>query len=249
MKVIALGTSGTYPRYGRACSGYLFESDPTFVQVDLGTGALANMFRHLDPFALSAVILTHMHADHMLDIYPLRYYLLYNEREAKRPLAVFMPPGGRDVLDRCAPENRETPFFDGVFAFEELDEGRAVTIGSLRFVFRRTNHVVPTFALVCEFEGRKVGYTSDTSRDSTLADFFRGCDALICEAAYQGKEGKQGLHLSAFEAGELAAAAGVERLYLTHIWPELDPNRSRTEAADAFSGHIELLREHDIIEI
>lgn len=249
MKVIALGTSGTYARYGRACSGYLIENDPTFVQVDLGTGVLANMFRHLDPFALTAIVLSHLHADHSLDIYPLRYYLQYNESEGKHPIPLYVPPGGRDALERCKPENREDPFLDGVFVISEVDEGVELAPGTLRFRFLRTNHVVPTLALVCEAEGKRVGYTADTSKDERLASFFAGCDVLICEAAYQGREGIGGLHLTAYEAGELGAAAGVGRLYITHIWPELDPSRSVAEASDAFGGPVEVLREHDIIEV
>lgn len=247
MNIVALGTSGTYPRYGQACSGYLFENDPTFVQVDLGTGSLANLFRHIDPAKLNGIILTHMHADHTLDIYPLRYYLQYNHRENNLKIPVYLPEGGDELLHAFNPGRDEGRFLESVFEFRTIDE--SICIGSLRFYFQKTNHVVPTYALVCEHEGRRVGYTSDTSYDEELADFFKGCEVLICEAAYQGEEGKPGLHMTAYEAGRFAAQAGVKRLYLTHIWPEFDPHVSLEQARKSFGGEVHILKEHMIVEV
>lgn len=248
MNIIALGTSGTYPRYGRACSGYLFADDPTFVQVDLGTGVLSNLFRYLDPQNLSAIILTHLHADHVLDIYPLRYYLQYNHRENNEKIKVYAPQGATEILHGFNPAKEERLFLEGVFEFRPIEE--KLIIGSLAFRFRKAKHVIPTYSLVCETEdGKKIGYTSDTSYSDDLVEFFKESDVLICEAAYQGKQGIENLHMSAYEAGLFAAKAGVKRLYLTHIWPELDPTVSKKEAENGFGSEVLILREHMVIEV
>lgn len=248
MNVIALGTAGTYPRFGRACSGYLFADDPTFVQVDLGTGTLANLFRYLAPEKLTAIVITHLHADHVLDIYPLRYYLQYNHREVSDSIKVYAPQNASAVLHGFNPGKENNEFLTSVFEFKTIEE--KLTIGSLSFSFKKTKHVVPTYAVLCEnCEGKKVGYTSDTSYSEELVEFFKNCDVLICEAAYQGKEGIENLHMSAYEAGLFASEADVKKLYLTHIWPELDPSVSKKEAEDGFGSEVIILKEHMVIEV
>lgn len=247
MKAVALGTSGTYPRYGRACSGFLIEEDPTFVLVDVGTGVCSNLFRHLDPFSLTAILITHIHADHVLDIYPMKYYLKYNDRGMEKRIPVYIPEGGEEILMSFKWGNEVGGYLKEVFDFHDI--GGNLTIGRLRFSFKQTKHMIPTYALVCESDGKRVGYTSDTSWDDDLVEFFKGCEVLISEAAYQGEEGKENLHMTAIEAGRLASLTGVGRLYLTHIWPELDPNKSLEEAKKEFSGPVEILKEHLIIEV
>lgn len=254
MNVIALGTSGTYPRFMKACSGFLFADDPTFVLVDIGPGVLGNLFRYLDPFSLSAIVLTHLHADHVLDIYPLRYYLQYNGSKVERKIPVYAEDRAPDVLHGFSPGADSSNFLEQVFEFRSIvDDGKEMgsrIIGSLNFSFMKTKHIIPTYAVRCETpEGKVIGYTSDTSYDDRLVEFFKNCDVLICEAAYQGDKGKDYLHMSAKEAGLFARQAAAKRLYLTHIWPELDPAISKREAEEAFGRSVCILRDHMIIEI
>jgi ribonuclease BN (tRNA processing enzyme) len=255
LNIIALGTSGTYPRYGRACSGFLFADDPTFVLVDIGTGVLSNLFRYIDPSRLSAIIVTHLHPDHVLDLYPLRYYLQYSSNR-QRKIPVYANSKASDVLHDFNPDDNNGEFLKTVFDFFEVEKidsrdcKGCLTIGSLRFYFAPTKHLIKTYAVLCDTpEGKRIGYTSDTSYDENLIEFFKGCDILISEAAYQGKVGKENLHMTAFEAGKLARECGVKRLYLTHIWPELDPKISKAEAEKAFGSEVVILKEHMVIEI
>jgi ribonuclease BN (tRNA processing enzyme) len=241
VEVVALGTSGSYARFGQACSGYLFRSGGTNVLVDLGSGVLANLFRYVDPFRLDALVLTHLHADHVADLYPLRLYLRYNPGPRTAPLPVHAPAGALEALESVGPWS-EPGELSEVFRFHDLPA--PFEIGGMSFEFAPTRHVVPTFALVCRGAGRRIGFTADTSWDDSLPAFFQGCDVLLSEATYQG-EGIDRIHMCAREAGRLAARAAVGRLWLTHLWPELDPAQSLAEAAREYPGSIALLQVHD----
>ena len=97
MELIVLGASAAYPRPGGACSGYLVRDSNTNLLVDCGTGILSNLFRWVDPAYLDAIVITHLHTDHFLDIYPLRYYLQYEKRLVS-PIPVFVPSGGEQHI-------------------------------------------------------------------------------------------------------------------------------------------------------
>ncbi|MBN2622032.1 MAG: MBL fold metallo-hydrolase, partial [Acidimicrobiales bacterium] len=77
LTVTVLGSSGTYAGPGEACSGYLVRSPGATVVVDLGSGTLANLQHHVELGAVDAVVLTHEHPDHWLDLPLLRNALRY----------------------------------------------------------------------------------------------------------------------------------------------------------------------------
>lgn len=244
MEVVALGTSGSFARFGQACSGYLFRAGGHAVLVDLGSGVLANLFRYRHPVDLDAIVLTHLHADHVADLYPLRLVLRYGERKRSNPLPVHAPPGACDALEAFRPW-AEPGDLSEVFSFHDLPE--PLVVGPMSFHFVPTRHIVPTFGLVCRSEGRTLGLTSDTSWDPDLPGRFAGCDVLLADATYLGGQGIDCVHMSAAEAGRLGAQAGAGRLVLTHLWPEVDPDRALTEASQAFDGPVSVLSAHDVV--
>lgn len=244
MEVVALGTSGTFARFGQACSGYLFRAGGRAVLVDLGSGVLANLYRYLHPSDLDAIVLTHLHADHVADLYPLRLVLRYGERRRPTPLPVHAPSGSCDALETFRPW-AEPGDLSEVFSFHDLPD--PLVVGPMSFSFVSTRHMVPTFGLVCRSEGRALGLTSDTSWDPELPKRFAGCDVLLVDASYLGGQGIDLVHMSALEAGRLGAQAGAGRLVLTHLWPEVDPDAAVAEAAQAFDGPISVLWAHDVV--
>ena len=105
MKLTILGNNGPYPAPGGACSGYLLSSDSgnTNVLLDCGTGVLSNLSRHLPWESLSAVILSHLHYDHMSDLLPMQYALQFHPRSAPLPvIAPETPSEVRRLLDAPA---------------------------------------------------------------------------------------------------------------------------------------------------
>ena len=78
MELTVLGCSGSYgaPR-GDACSGYLVQAGGRNIWCDCGNGSFVNLQRRIDPRDLDAVVITHSHPDHCVDIYGLHVALAY----------------------------------------------------------------------------------------------------------------------------------------------------------------------------
>jgi ribonuclease BN (tRNA processing enzyme) len=103
------------------------------------------------------------------------------------------------------------------------------------------NHPVETFGFRIEHAGRVITYSADTGPASSLVELAAGADVLLCEASFPDQPGLPAdLHLTAGQAGEHAARAGVGRLVLTHLVPWNDPGQSLAQAEARFAGPLEL---------
>lgn len=247
MRVTALGVCATYPKAGGACTGWLLQEGATQLLVDCGTGVLASLQRHLPFYQVSDVIITHFHADHFLDLVPLRYALKYGPYAAKGPPPrLLLPPGGETTLTTLASlfENPET-FFSEAFGIQEYDPGSKLVLGDLQVSFAPADHYIPTYA-VAVADTHRVVFSADSGPSEGLVRLAQGADLFICEATWlKPEESHMGVrgHMTAWEAGELAHKAGVKRLLLTHILPHLDAEESLRQAAKAFGGPVELAQE------
>jgi ribonuclease BN (tRNA processing enzyme) len=141
-------------------------------------------------------------------------------------------------------EERAQTFFEDVFSIAEYEPSGLLQIGPFRIRFHPTRHYIPCWACRIEVDGRALVYLADTGPSDDLAQFAASADVLICEATFSGDppEGQSGMrgHLSAREAGALAAAAGVERLLLTHYWARLGADALQREAEDTFGRAAQL---------
>ncbi len=249
MELVVLGASAAYPLYGKACSGYLLRDGKTNILIDCGTGVLSNLFRWVDPVCLDAIVITHLHTDHFLDIYPLRYYLQY-ERRIASPLLVLAPPNGEEhILKLVSEENRS--LFVQIFRFVLMDEMAGIDIGSLKLSFFMVPHFKETFAVTVT-DGKKVTFSSDCGIECkpVLKEATFGADLLVCEATLQERTDflEKG-HLTAGQAGEIAAEAQVKKLMLTHIWSSLSPEVSKDQAEKVFGGEVIIAKENEELEI
>lgn len=80
MRLRVLGCSGTYPTPRSPSSGYVIDDPTASVWIDCGTGTFAALQRVLDYTGIDALVLSHVHSDHCLDIFPLYYALRFNPR-------------------------------------------------------------------------------------------------------------------------------------------------------------------------
>jgi ribonuclease BN (tRNA processing enzyme) len=249
MELIVLGASAAYPRFGKACSGYLIREGKINILIDCGTGVLSNLFQWTDPVCLNAIVITHLHTDHFLDIYPLRYYLQY-DRKTDSPLLVLAPPSAEEhILKLVSGESREQ--FTNIFRFMPIDQMSRTNIGPLSLNFFMVPHFAETFGVGVANEKRIV-FSSDCGFESksVLKKVAFGADLLVCEATLQEKiVSLEKGHLTAEQAGEIAAEAKVEKLMLTHIWSSLNPEVSKNLAEKVFGGEVILATENQKLEI
>ncbi len=243
MRVTALGTSAAYPGAGNACTGWLVQQGDTNLLLDCGTGILANLQRAISLPQLTAVVITHMHADHFIDLIPLRYAFKYGVNPSHNRPRIFLPPGGLPILESIGSPLEaidQDTFFRSVFDVSEYDPSGVLSIGAFTVSFAPGTHYVPSWAIAVQGTKRIV-YTGDTAPNRAVAELAAGADILITEATYESiaeENGQLRGHLTAAEAGLLAAEANPSRVLITHIWPHRDPATMLAHAQKAFRGEI-----------
>lgn len=235
LTVTVLGCSGTYAGVGNACSGYLVRSHHTTVWLDCGPGTLANVQRHIGLDQIDAVVLSHIHPDHWLELPVLRNALKYRWGVEGTP--VFGTAEARGLAETVV-GSELAPTFD----WSVITDGSRFGVGDLAFTCSQTDHPVETLALRIDRAGASLAYSADTGPGWSLADLSAAgpVDLLLCEATLSPEEEGEVQHLSGAQAGVLAGDAGVGRLVLTHLLPGTDPALRRREAEAAFDGLVEV---------
>jgi ribonuclease BN (tRNA processing enzyme) len=245
MHLTVLGGSAASPNTGMGCAGLLVQTDRTRLVLDLGPGTLQELRRHTDFRTLGAVIVSHMHVDHVLDLLALRHALAYNPLPAPAPVPIWLPPGGAELLaqatapfDACDEPGR----FAATVNVAEYDPARSLTISDVVVTFAAATHYIPAWAIrVQPAAGPALGYTGDTGPTAALAQFFAGVHVLVAEATLLEvgvRSPDERGSLTGAEAGQLAVAAGAKVLVLTHMWEERGFAAYRAQAAAVFPGQI-----------
>lgn len=246
-----LGGSAASVGTGQGCSGYLVSTDTTNIVLDLGPGTLQELRKHVDFRTLDAIVLSHLHVDHMLDIVALRFSLAYNPIKPEVRMPIWLPPGGLEFFAQLgavlATDQEPDAFFSSVFELDEFDPEGHLQIGDFIVSFTPTVHFVPCWAIRVHPMGESgdLVYTADTGPAADLHEFASSARIVLAEATTPIDQrdflppGDRG-HLVAREAAGLASRAGATILTLTHIFEENDPSASLDEAKRIFEGEIVL---------
>jgi ribonuclease BN (tRNA processing enzyme) len=248
VRLTVVGCAGSFPGPDSAASCYLVETEDGSgrtwrILLDLGSGALGPLQRWVDPRGIDAVLLSHLHPDHCLDLCGM--YVLLRHHPAGSPpgkLPVFGPTRTLERLVRAYGLPDEAGITD-VLDVREWDDGQPVRIGPLSITPRRVVHPVEAYGLRVEAAGAVLAYTGDTDTCPALALLARHADLLLAEASFQeGREQVRGLHLTGRRAGEAAAEAGARQLVLTHLPAWTDPDVVLAEARSVYPGPVGVAR-------
>ena len=258
IRITVLGGAAACPNPAQGCSAYLVEAGDQRLLLDCGPDTLAPLQEYAAIDEVSAVIISHLHADHTLDLIPLRYGLKYMPGLTRRSVPLWLPPGGKTFLTRLAAAlasggEPAEGFFEEVFEVAEYAPDQPLQLGTVRVQFHPTRHFIPCWACRIESAGRVIVYLADTGPLPELVHFAERADLVICEGTYLEEPGsipaEHRGHLTAREAGALAAAAGAARLLLTHFWATLGVDALRQEAEDGFGQPVDVATPGLVIEI
>ena len=258
MRITVLGKSPSWQDAGGACSGYLVEDGETTLLLDCGNGVFAKLRERIDYTDVDAILISHLHADHILDLVPYSYALTYAPRQQPVPVGgypgtdnparprLIAPSGAIDTFHQLVGSWGNEDLIDIAFAVEEYDPAETVEVGTLRARFKEVPHFTTTYAIdfrSTNGDGRFT-YSADCRPGDELIEIARDTNLLLVEATLPRPErdGDRG-HMTPAEAGDHARRAGAKRVVLTHISDELDADWARDEGSEAFGAPVEVARE------
>jgi ribonuclease BN (tRNA processing enzyme) len=223
-----LGSCGAWPEPGRACAGFLIEYDGFRVVLDLGYAALPRLLEHCPRGEVDAVVVTHQHPDHCVDVSGLARVRYYEVPDAP-PIPLHCTPGTVDVLRALEPSP------DPATVFDVHDLASTTRIGPFEVLTVELPHYKMNLGVRLSASGVSVAYTGDTGPSPDLRLLAEGTDVFISDATYQGQSNDSYL-MSAADAAR--GARGARRLVLTHFWPGSDRSVSVREAQAEFDGEV-----------
>ncbi|GAA2025101.1 MBL fold metallo-hydrolase [Terrabacter terrae] len=246
MNVTIVGCSGSFAGPHSPASCYLVRAEHEgrtwSIVLDLGSGALGALQRHIEPYAVDAVLLSHLHVDHCIDMCGLYVMMRYVPGGPGRSVMPVWGPSGAGVHLARAYGGRESEDVLGVFDFHDLRHLEPVTVGPFTITPMRVNHPLEAYGFRVEAGGRVLAYTGDTDTCDQLTELMADADLVLADSAFvDGRDTVTGIHLSGSRAAEAAVqAGGVRRLMLTHIPAWNDPELCRKQAATVWPGEVEL---------
>jgi ribonuclease BN (tRNA processing enzyme) len=243
MRVTVIGCAGSFPGPDSPASCYLLEAEGVRLVIDMGNGALGVLQRYAELFSIDAICLSHLHADHCVDLGAYWVARQFAPDGARPPIPVYGPRG---TAARVRPElgagghpddgDPGPPRFD----FHDLAPG-PFEIGPFRLTAEHMNHPVETFGFRVEHAGWRLAYSADTGETGALIRLAQGVDLLLCEASFLGgPDNPPDLHLTARQAAQYATWAGAGEVVLTHLVPWNDREQSLAQASQAYRGPLSL---------
>jgi ribonuclease BN (tRNA processing enzyme) len=234
MRLTVIGCSGSFPGPDSPASCYLLEAEGFRLVMDMGNGALGVLQRHAELFGIDAVCISHLHADHCIDLCSYWVARQYAPGGPRPPIPVYGPRGTAErVAGMCG---EDVASVRARFEVHDL-EPQSQEIGPFRVTTDHMNHPVETFGFRVEHAGWKLAYSADTGATDALVRLAEGVNVLLCEASFLDSEtNPPDLHLTGRQAGEYATRADAGRLVLTHLVPWYEPEWLLEDTAGSYCG-------------
>lgn len=247
MDLTIVGCSGSFAGPQSPASSYLVRAEHEgrtwSVVLDLGSGALGALQRHISPYAVDAVLVSHLHVDHCIDLCGLYVMLKYVPGGPGRGSMPVWGPAGTAAHLAHAYGNPAVEDVPGIFDFHDVSDRDQIVIGPFTITPVRVQHPVgAAYGYRVEAAGRTLAYTGDTDACDELSVLMAGADLVLADSAFvEGRDEASGIHLTGRRAAQAAVVAGgVSRLMLTHLPTWNDPEVCRAQAATVWPGEVEL---------
>jgi ribonuclease BN (tRNA processing enzyme) len=243
MELLVLGAGPAYTdRCGALGSAYLVTAANASIVLDVGQGVFPSLATAVEPSTLEAVVISHLHPDHWIDLVPLRHYLRY-EFTPPRRLAVHAPGPLAERLDALHGE----PGFTAA-ALDVVPLAAETGIGPFALQAIRVTHTAESHALRVDLGGDRPGlvYSGDCGRAMDLAPLVRPGDTLLVEVSFgPGPVPVDELHLDGPAIGELARATRPGRILLTHLQMGYDADRTLESVRALYDGPVSFVAPGD----
>lgn len=220
--ILGSGTAIPHPR--RGTSGYaVMASSGEVLLIECGPGST----RRWPLFGISfervrAIACTHHHVDHCGDLAAVMFGRNVPDPRVSTPLAMIGPRGHQDLLTGLEGlYGTAVADADGAREVIEMKDGDRRAVGPFRIEAREVLHVAGSLGLRVECEGRTLAFSGDSGACPELVALCRGADVALLECSYPA-ERPTTKHMNARTASEVACAASVSRLVLTHFYPQCD---------------------------
>lgn len=233
-----IGSAGTHSSSERVCSAYLLEHEGYRLLLDLGPGALHNLCKAIDLADLDAILISHLHPDHFMDLYGLQYALRFHPANPG-PVPVYGPADLPRMLGSVLPDESMDKLAS-LLDLRPAAAGDVLELGPLRTELFPMNHPLECLGSRTTAGDAVVAFTGDTAPTPQLVPLARDADLLLCDATWVESQRPlpADVHCTGLEAGQAAAAAAVRRLVITHVSPYNDVHAVAAEAAEAYDGDI-----------
>ncbi len=241
LQLDVLGAGPAYTdRAGANGAAYLVRHGPTALLLDLGQGSFPRLAGALEPSLLDAVVISHLHPDHFIDLVALRHYLHWQVKPPRR-VRVVAPAGLSKRLDAL----HDQPGFTGAtLDVEDVTPG-VLTIGTLTVEARRVTHTRDSHAYrIASADGTGPGlvYSGDCGRAADLDALVRPGDTLLSEVSFgPGPVPPGAMHLDGPGVAALANRTGVGTVLLTHLQMGFDETATIDSVRSAFPGMVSLV--------
>jgi ribonuclease BN (tRNA processing enzyme) len=247
VRITVLGKSPAWQDADGACTGYLVQGGGQTVLLDCGPGVFAKLRRYVDYAAVDAVVITHLHADHILDLVPFASGLRYGPRRPASPPRLIAPPGAREAFaGMSAATAMSAEHIELAFALELYDPADSVELGGLRVRFQPVPHFIPANAVEIAGDGARLTFSADCGPNDELCAFAAGTDLLLIEATLPAPDAG---HLTPEQAGEHGARAQAKRVVLTHFSDELGAEWAGAEGARGFGAPVDVASDGAVFEL
>jgi ribonuclease BN (tRNA processing enzyme) len=249
MRLTVIGSAGTFPGPASGCSSYLLEQDGFRLLLDVGNGSTGALQEACGLLGPDAVVVSHLHGDHYLDLITYTYARRYHPDGRPPVLPVYGPSQIRAAIVGAYGKDVDA-LLNEVYDFHPIDRDQTLSIGPFEVDMRRVNHPVETYGMRVNAGGRTLAYSADSGVCRELVGLARGVDLFLCEASYlDGDANPPNIHLTGREAAEHAREAEAQRLLLTHLVPWGDEARTVAEAKSSYDGEIAVARSLDVHEV